>query len=132
MRIIFSIFILLLGLSSCKSYQPEVSKLADEVMVIHDEIMPEMSTIHKLRKKIKKRLKDGQLAPEKIQNYKNSLTELENADEAMMVWMQEYEIPDAAVEKQISYLNKEENKIKEVKIMMESAIKNAQNVVNEF
>ena len=55
MKITIQLLLLLtVMILSCKPdlSNPEVEKLYKEVMIIHDEVMPEISTIHKLKKKI--------------------------------------------------------------------------------
>lgn len=119
-------------LSACKpGYSPKVQKLHDEVMAIHDEVMPEMGTIHKLKKQLKAKLKEAGVTLNE-DNINNSISALDYADEAMMDWMHQFKVPknvdDAAL---LTYLEDQKVKISKVNTDMRTSIKNAQNALNE-
>jgi len=111
---------------SCKPdlSNPEVEKLYKEVMVIHDEVMPEISTIHKLKKKIRKSDGESEVSLSLIK-------ELDDADESMMSWMSDFgkfrSMDDASSEEKIAYLNSEKKKISEVSRIMKKAIADGEN-----
>lgn len=128
--------ILLLGLIilSCRpSFEnTENQKLYDQVMEVHDEVMPEMGTIHKLRKKLKavyKKQIDDQSKVEEQLIIKDAITNLETADDAMMDWMAEFDPPKEDETAIKNYLFNEMIKVKEVKTQMLSSIKTAQQLV---
>jgi len=127
---ILSILFGLLLFSACKSgFSPEVQKLYDEVMVIHDEVMPEMGTIHSLKKKLKKALKqsDGNVDVKMIND---QIQALDIADDAMMDWMHQFKVPkEASSEEQLAYLKDQKQKMTKVNVDMKSIIKNAKNAV---
>ena len=111
--IIFSIII------SCKSASPEqkeLNRLHDEVMLIHDEVMPKMRDIYQLRRQLKKE--------EENQELKDLITNLERADDAMMDWMAQYDIPKITEDYEV-YLSKQKVLIEVVRNDMLSSIKNA-------
>jgi hypothetical protein len=110
---------------SYKSDNPEIQSLYEEVMLVHDEVMPEMSTIYRLKKQIKKQDSIDSLGMA-------LLTELESADEAMMAWMAAFK-PDknASIETQQAYLKTEKEKISKVSRTMKSSILKAQNYVQK-
>ena len=115
---------------ACKESTPEEieqDKMHDVVMEIHDAVMPEMSTINRISRGLKKFVKNNQ--PDSLQNsqIESSIAELENADEAMMDWMQKYKKPgklrgDKSHVEIMEYLKSEEAKISEVKKLMEESI----------
>lgn len=111
---------------SCKSgYSPEVQKLYDEVMEIHDEVMPEMGTIHKLKKGLKKKLSDdtGSINVEDLQN---NIQALDYADDQMMDWMHQFKMPKKESDDNlIKYLEDQKVKITKVNQDMKTVIKNA-------
>lgn len=122
MRFILIIFIV--SLIQCKSDQanPQVDKLYKEVMIVHDEVMPETTTIHNLKKSIKS-------LPE-IDSFGYSLIkELDDADEEMMSWMSDFShyrnIKDSKDSVKIEYLKSEFVKISDVSKSMKSSIARA-------
>jgi len=128
-----SVFFGLLLFSSCKDgFTPDVQKLYDEVMVIHDEVMPEMGTIHNLKKKLKKVLKDPE-AEFDAKMINEQITALDYADDSMMDWMHQFKVPkDASEEEQLVYLEDQKQKMTKVNLEMKSIIKNARNAVKPF
>ena len=91
-------------------------------MRIHDEIMPEVSTIRRLKKKVKK-VEDT--SDEKAILIK----QLEDANEGMMAWMAEFDLDRKAAEKQqLDYLDGEMKKITKVSDDMVNTIK----ISNEY
>ena len=131
MKISFSIMRLFLlcvlgFLMACKPNlkDPKVKSLYDEVMVIHDDVMPEISTIHKLKKKLKKYADDDS-------SIFGMMKELDDADEAMMSWMSDFgkfkTLKDESQDVKISYLTEEKQKISDVSNQMRSIIKRSEN-----
>lgn len=100
--------------------------LYNEVMKIHDEVMPEMETIYKKRKELNDRIKTDISEAEK-QRLTALVNKLDSADKAMMDWMHDFKpVPDSeGEEKAREYLENELEKIKQVKETMQSAIKEA-------
>ncbi|MBK9150723.1 MAG: hypothetical protein IPM26_06855 [Saprospiraceae bacterium] len=118
----FYVFILLV---SCK--QP-VEKLATEedplyleVMEIHDAVMPEMSTIHSLKRELKAITLSDETRRTLVQN---ELKKLDDADEAMMSWMAAFAPPDEQAQR-TKYLETEKQKIQAVSDEMWAAINSA-------
>ena len=69
----------------------EWSALQDEVMAIHDEVMPKMGAINKLSRELKTYLEEHpDLAEEKKAQIAQKIEALGEADEAMMSWMSDY------------------------------------------
>ena len=126
----YFIFFILIMVLSCKhqhhnhnhhSQEAEESRspLYNEVMTIHDAVMPEMSTIHNL----KKELKAAEL-PGNKGIILNKIKALNEADEAMMSWMAEFKSPEDH-SKAEEYLKAEKVKIQAVSDQMHSAIETA-------
>jgi len=118
--------------SSCQPKKSAREKLYIEVMEIHDDVMPEMSTIHRL----KKQLKAIDTTIVKSPDYPTILTHLnllEKADEGMMGWMAEFDNPAPNAEEPIAldYLEKEKIKISEVRDQMRKSILSAQTILLE-
>lgn len=120
MRYLFALSFLVL-LSACKKefISPEVKSLYESVMAVHDEVMPEMSTINKLKRGIRK--VDGS-----SQKSLQMLTQLEDADEGMMSWMHEFKLDRNTTEiVQKTYLEAEQKRIDKVSVDMKTAISKA-------
>jgi len=116
------------GGSSATPEQKMESDRWDAVMANHDVVMPMMGTTHKVRKKLKKMMKEGS-GMDKNGLIKTTilLENLDKADESMMDWMQGFQklgkLQDTKSHEQImAYLDKEEQGINKVKELMETSI----------
>lgn len=123
----------LLLFSSCKSgYSPEVQKLYDEVMVIHDEVMPEMGTIHKLKKQFKAALKNSK-GEEDIRKINDQIKALDYADDSMMDWMHQFKVPKESTDgEKLTYLEDQRQKMIKVNTEMKAIITSARNEIKDF
>lgn len=114
------IFICLVSLfSACR----EKSTLEQEVIAVHDEVMPKLGELNKDRRNLQDILKnttDENVKAELLQ----AITALEKADDGMMDWMADWKVP-SNVEEQKPYLEKEIIRIKKVKTDMLESMKNA-------
>jgi ABC-type oligopeptide transport system substrate-binding subunit len=113
-------------LTSCN---PELAKskvLEEEVMSIHDEVMPKMTDLQSAKKELEMALANGADSTSVFE----LLNQVDEADESMMVWMEEYEGPGEAAseEDKLNYLNLELSRIKKVKENMLNALQ----AVNKF
>jgi HEPN domain-containing protein len=92
--------------------------LYNEVMKVHDEVMPKMDDIYKLQQELKKQIVDSPtLVEEKRQEIEAKIANLEEASKSMMVWMREFNPPaDSLGEENMRvYLESEMEKVKKVK-----------------
>lgn len=144
MRVPYLLFLALLGLalSGCSGEEKKEEELRTEVMLLHDEVMPEMSTIMQL----KKRLKQNRLALDSIRIAGSSVIaiptidsifrlekSLDEADREMMNWMRNYknDLGDKSHEEKMAYLREEKKKIEFVKKRMQESIDNAKAFLNK-
>lgn len=103
----------------------DVVLLYDEVMKIHDDVMPKMQDISKLRRELRKKIpvvKDSSIV------YSDILY-LNKADDAMMDWMARFSEEYMSIQKKedkISYLRNEIPAIEYVRDIMLESIANAQ------
>jgi hypothetical protein len=92
--------------------------LRDEVMKVHDEVMPKLDNIYQLKEKLKNKIAETPaLAAEKKQQIEASIAKLDSASEGMMIWMRKFD-PTAdtlTIEKKREYLENEMEKIKKVR-----------------
>lgn len=137
-----SIYLLLplfvLQLMGCKGdgKTAEASRQMDQVMEIHDQVMPKMGTISKLVSELKSRIDSTEqgMACEK------AMKELQASHDAMMAWMQGFgnrfdseEILEGKAltpEKQ-QWLEEEEEKIREVREQINSSIAAAEELLGK-
>lgn len=126
----YFIFLSLLIFSSCKekqnSSETAQNKLYDEVMAIHDQVMPEMTTIHNLKKDLKAIEK-----PETKDIILQQVKELNDADEAMMTWMAAFKVPEDKTQED-AYLLLEKEKIKQVSDLMYASMDRAKKLIDSL
>lgn len=114
----FLIGILILSIvASCKQSN-QVEDLQNEVMSIHDEVMPEMGTLMNLKKQLKDTISHLDSTNQPVADSLTLIVEqLEEADEAMMQWMRNYSPPSEEIsqEEALQYLQLKKKEILEVK-----------------
>ena len=123
-RIVF-LFLIMGALSGCKQTATEQTASGDyvesspayqEVMAIHDAVMPEMTTLHDLKKSLKQAE-----TPENRDRILVEISRIERADEAMMEWMDGFDVPGDK-DKVADYLALEKGKIQAVSDSMNQVI----------
>jgi len=113
---------------SCESKQ---QKLYQEVMHTHDVVMPRMDEIMELKSSLTKRIvqlqSDSLANPNAIEELEASKAKLNEADEAMMNWMRQFEsdYEDMTRKETIRYLEAQKVKIEEVAHLMNNSIEEA-------
>jgi hypothetical protein len=111
---------------SCESKEKEVEELKSETIAIHDEVMPKMDVIMKLKKSLKSKYESAaESEKEKIQEM---IMSLEDSDEAMMNWMRNYDpqMEDMSNAEKIAYLKNQKSSITQVSKQMKSSISEAE------
>lgn len=124
----------LTGLSACgtnQAQEAEQQKLWDEMMVVHDEVMPKMSDINALSKQMEAATADTALTDELRDATRKALYDLQAADKVMWDWMYGLQqLPDLRNGKKhediMQYLQDEIGKITEVKNAMLGSIEAAE------
>ena len=135
MKKILSIIVtLVLFLSySCKEKKKveESTSQMEQVMTIHDEVMPKMGKLGKLVGELKPKVDTTEAG----QKYSSAMKDLQDANNAMMDWMKNFgdrfdpeEILDgkALTEQKQLWLDEEEVKVKELRDQINSSIANAE------
>ena len=102
--------------------------LGEEVMKVHDEVMPRMNDIYKLKEGLKKKLSETGVADDKKKEIEQTITQLDSANDGMMVWMRAFNPqPDSLdEEKTREYLENEMEKVKKVQENIQQAIAKAE------
>ncbi|MFZ1750892.1 MAG: hypothetical protein WAU01_11900 [Saprospiraceae bacterium] len=123
----FLISFLILGLVGCKSSSDSKPLTPyEEVMAIHDKVMPELSRIHTIKRDLLA------IADTTARNViLSEVKVLDEADEAMMSWMAAFKMPtDKNMEGK--YLSDEKLKITKVSDQMYQAIAQASELLDSL
>jgi regulator of replication initiation timing len=111
-------------------------KLWDEVMEIHDEVMPKMTEINRLSKQLKDAMANNQVAATDTSEVKKVIAALTKADEGMWDWMHNLkqldrvQAEEANHEDVMKYLRGEKVAMVRVRMDMINSIETAQKMVN--
>jgi hypothetical protein len=128
------IFILVLVLTiSCKENKKvkEGPTQMEEVMMVHDEVMPKMGTLSKLVAELKTKVDTTTSGKE----YEVAMKDLQEANKSMMDWMMGFgerfdsdEILEgkALTPEKLEWLNEEEEKVNVLKEQINSSIEKAE------
>ena len=127
--------------SDSKFSQEELSeqqKLWDELMAVHDEVMPKISNIHKLARQLRNHQETSSgLSSEVTANINSTVEMLDAADESMFSWMNNLRqlkpLQDTEKHKEIlSYLKAEQEKMDKVKADMLNSIKKGATLIEDL
>lgn len=121
------LFVLIAGCDTKKDNQA----LYDEVMNVHDEVMPKMDDIYKLKEELKKEIVDTPgMVEEKRKAIESAILQLDAASEEMMDWMRNFNpLPDSLGEENArKYLEEQKTKVDKVKEDMLQAIDKAKSL----
>lgn len=116
---------------ACEPNEKSIQKAKfDEVMAIHDEVMPKMGTIMKLKGKLQAKaesLNADSLSTE-AQEFLAAVQELEVANESMMVWMRAFSEPEEETphEEVLKFYASELDKVMAVREKMLTSIEKAE------
>jgi hypothetical protein len=121
---------------SCKQEKKveEGSTQMEEVMTIHDEVMPKMGTLSKLVAELKTKVDTTAAGKE----YEVAMKDLQEANKSMMDWMKGFgdrfdsdEILDGKelTPKKQEWLNEEEEKVIALKEQINASIENAEKLL---
>ncbi|MEZ4809575.1 MAG: hypothetical protein R2819_04380 [Allomuricauda sp.] len=126
-----SFLVLSLTLFSCKETKKDdfPSKM-EQVMAVHDEVMPKMGTLGKLVGELKSKVDTTEIG----QQYETAMKDLQDAHASMMEWMGNFgnrfdsdEILNgkALSEQKQQWLDEEEEKVKALRDQINTSIENA-------
>lgn len=132
------IFSLILIFQACGPNQKDLndSKRA-EVIAVHDEVMPKMGQLKTFEKKALQKVDEfaamDSVDSVKVQEMKVLAGELDQAYEAMFVWMRQYETEDGerSPEEVKTYLEDQMVSVSEVNKLMKSALTKADSLLKD-
>ncbi|MBK5280123.1 MAG: hypothetical protein JJE09_14795 [Bacteroidia bacterium] len=102
--------------------------LYNQAMEVHDEVMPRMNDIYKLKKDLQEQIAN---TPDMVVERKNQLVQiisnLDSANDAMMDWMHKFNpLPDSVEQEQArEYLEGEIERVKKVRTLVNESIEKA-------
>jgi hypothetical protein len=124
MKTITSTILIFASLMACNKAEDKQKIMIDEVMAIHDEVMPKMDQIMSLKSSLDSIAK---VSPDSLKA-RQLYVALDSADIKMMDWMENYDSesvkgkPESEVMK---YLADEKTKISDVKTLTNKSIEEA-------
>ncbi|MEM8967016.1 MAG: hypothetical protein AAGE93_11410 [Bacteroidota bacterium] len=154
-RLFFGFFSLIfISLSSCQSSTTteadanltQAQEIYDEAIVVHDEVMPRMDEMMRLRRTVQQQMDslqqvDSVAYADTLQQMQTIVQNLKEADDAMMQWMrntvgvptqEELQSPDPVDTTNIIQVQQQQKAaIEQVKQQMESSIEEAKALLNE-
>ena len=126
-KFISMVLLALIFSTGCK----QDNALYDEVMYIHDDVMPKMRDIHSNKKLLQSQL-------DTIQNDSlrttilNQLSQLKKADDAMMDWMADFSVDNMDQNQKQTYLLAQKDSITKVRDLMLSSIADSEKLLSEL
>ena len=125
-------------LVSCGEKKKEAKdELYDKIMAVHDEVMPKMGDIMKLKKQLQEKIdelsSETEIDSAKIDELEQAIADLENSHEEMMGWMRQFnnDFEGMVNEEIMKYLDGQMDKIEKVGQVTNAALKNAEEKLAE-
>lgn len=114
--IIISLVIISAACSKKQENQVSEKPLYDQVMEIHDEVMPSMGELNRLKRELKDKLAAAtELTPEERAALEQTIQKVESASDGMMIWMREFNPEDYEGDALQQYLEGEMIRVQKVK-----------------
>jgi hypothetical protein len=136
--VLMSLIAFLIGCNTEANKKKKEQKLAEEVIAIHDEVMPKMDQIFKLRKELKDLNNQFILNINSMRGFDTSkskmlIAHLDSSDKLMMDWMHQYNGGQGLYshEEVMNYLEEEKKKITYVKEFTDKSIEEARNFLKK-
>jgi hypothetical protein len=117
-------------ISSCSEKK---SSKREELMVLHDEEMAKMDKMFTLKEELKQ-LRDSTINEDHKNEISLKIERLEEADKAMMGWMNNYREPSASTEQDVKekYYDDQKFIMIKVKQQIESSLDSGQIILNKY
>lgn len=121
-KVVFLLFLVATATACSNEQKEQKDALMAEVMAAHDEVMPKMGELRKTAKALQAKadslgaLTDQDFSAE-INTLRQTAKRIEDANEVMMEWMRQFEMPDneAPIAEVLVYLKDQKEKIDKVK-----------------
>lgn len=132
------IFSLILIFQACGPDQKDLNDAKRaEVIAVHDEVMPKMGQLKSFEKKALQKAEEfasmDTVDAQQVQEMKDLALELDQAYEAMFVWMRQYETEDGerSPEEVKAYLDEQMVSVSEVNQLMKSVLTKADSLLKD-
>lgn len=130
--------VMTLFFSACGSGQnAENKKIKDEIIEVHDEVMPLMGKLKSLEKEANEKIKELESLPNQdslqLEELKSVAFDLSQAYEGMFVWMRQYKVNEEglASEELKIYLEEQKIKVDKVNEDIKNALERASKVLKD-
>jgi hypothetical protein len=137
-KVLYILFLGSISIMGCQSgnggeaEDAEVENLYEEVMYIHDDVMPKISLIQELQGKIKASQDGGELDAEMQTAHQDALLALNTAEQAMWDWMHAFSDnygKTTTKEEKMAFLHEEKIAITDVRDKMLNSISQAEELL---
>jgi hypothetical protein len=130
------VFIVLIGIISCTPKEDEVEKLKQEVIAIHDEVMPKMGELRSNQKLLlakEDEFRDTEADSTERQAYKQAALACDEAYEGMFVWMRQFDSKLEGMDEEASliYLQDQLVKVTQVNRDIKEALQEAEKLLKK-
>ncbi len=108
--------------------------LYDQVMDIHDEVMPKMEDLYKMKKDLQDKIASTpDMVVEQKKELESMISNLDSASNAMMGWMHEFNpLPDSTDQEAArEYLENEMERIKKVRDQTNETLEKAKSIIEK-
>jgi hypothetical protein len=129
MKKTFALCLLTVALVLCQCGQKKADEdpnkaLYNRVMDIHDEVMPNMGELNRLKRELTRKIENSpDLVEGKRREIEETILLVDSASRAMMVWMREFNPEDYSDKEELKdYLKSEMKRMQEVKDLMLDAL----------
>lgn len=131
--IIFASLIILFTSCSPKNTEEDTNKvLYNQVMDVHDEVMPSMDELYKLKKQLTEKIENSpDLVEEKRQEIEQTIILIDSASKGMMRWMREFKPEEYKEVELTKYLESEMKRVQTVKETMQDALDKGRKTTQE-
>lgn len=133
---LFTLFVVSIMVLSCTPKQDEVQLRKDEVIAIHDEVMPKMGELKSYEKALTDKavmLEENGASASEITAFKEAAEACDAAYEGMFVWMRQFNANLTSMEEHeaLAYLEDQVGKVKEVNQDIKEALATASSLLEE-
>ena len=133
---IFVLGIIIFSISACTTSSTEEEcttdlcirqQAYDKVIKVHDEVMPKLSQISDLKGRIEAKMNEASDSAS-VASWQGLMVDLDVADEAMWVWMRQFnsDLEEVSLDEALEYLQEEQTKVDAVAEKINAAIGNAE------
>lgn len=126
-------FIIVTTSCSQKKAEEDANKvLYNQVMDIHDEVMPSMDELYRLKKQLTEKIENSpELVDEKRKEIEQTIILIDSASKSMMRWMREFRPEEYKDVELTKYLESEMKRVKTVKETMQDALAQGREATKE-